>query len=127
MLKLESTETKQTFDAQDLAALPGQIVDIASRLPGREGSGVLLASVLTAAGISEGDTLILTSGDGSFQTEISRSEAAEALLVYSLDGKPLPARLGGPIRFFLHDAETCRGHGDAPCANVKDLAEIQVR
>lgn len=126
MLKLTSSKKSQTFSVQDLASLPGQVADIAERLPGRQGRGVLLASVLAAAEMTGGDTLVLTSGDSSFRTEVPRSEAAEALLVYCLDGKSLPAHLGGPIRFFLHDAEACRGHGDAPCANVKDLAEIHL-
>jgi Oxidoreductase molybdopterin binding domain len=128
MLTVRHGTTERTFSREDLAALPSQVPDVAQRLPGRQGSGVSLTAVLAATGApADARTLVLTSGDGSFQTEVSRAEAEEALLVYALEGAPLPPALGGPIRFFLHDAEACRGHGDAPCANVKDLAEIRLR
>ena len=116
------------LDRETLASLPGQLPDISERLPGRQGRGVALSSVLDLAQV-EGDagSLRLTSGDGKFSADVEIPEALEAILVFELDGRALPRSSGGPVRFFLHDAETCRGHGDAPCANVKDLGKIEVR
>jgi len=128
MLTIRQGDQEHIFGCEDLATLPGQVEDIAQRLPGRKGTGVELTAVLAAAQVADdATTLVLTSADGSFRTEVVRAEANEALLVYALDGSPLPANQGGPLRFYLHDAETCKGHGDAPCANVKDLAVIRLQ
>lgn len=112
---------------EDLATLPGQIPDVRERFAGRRGRGVLLASVLDLVQRQDGvGKMKLTSADGAFSAEVDLEDAAEAVLVYELDGDPLPAAEGGPVRFFLHDAETCRGHGDVPCANVKNLGRIEL-
>lgn len=125
---LGAVERPTKLDQEALASLPGQVPDIAGRLPGRQGNGVLLTSVLDFAGVTEeARTLELVSADGSFHAEVELSEAQEAILVFGLGGGELPDSEGGPVRFFLHDAEACRGHGDAPCANVKNLGRIEVR
>ncbi|MCB1037188.1 MAG: molybdopterin-dependent oxidoreductase [Acidobacteria bacterium] len=111
---------------EDLARLPGQLSDVSERFPGRQGRGVPLASVLSALPETvKAARLKLSSADG-FSITVEVAEAEEAVLVYALGEGPLPTEQGGPIRFFLHDAEACRGHGDEPCANVKALGSIEL-
>lgn len=126
MLKITGrVDRPSTYRLEDLAALPGQIPDVSERLAGRRGRGVLLSCVLAPARPQDGARrLELTSVDGTFSVAVDLAEAAEAILVYGKQDGPLPEAEGGPIRFFLHDAEACRGHGDAPCANVKGLGRI---
>lgn len=111
----------------ELSDLPDQVLDVGERLAGRRGVAVTLAAILEAAGVRAGAaTLTVESADRSYRGTIPLEEAAEALVVYRLGDGPLPEGDGGPVRFFLHDAETCRGHGDRPCLNVKDLGLLRV-
>jgi hypothetical protein len=50
----------------------------------------------------------------------------EGVVAYRLGGGDLPAKLGGPVRFFVVGAVACdTGEVDA-CANVKRLVEIRL-
>ena len=117
-----------SFD--DLAALPGQIPDIASEIPGREGGGVRLDAVLEASGARDDARFItLATGDGSFSASIPLAPIrAQGVLVYRDGADPLPEAKGGPVRFFIKDIESCSlGAGEADrCANVKHLGRIEL-
>ncbi len=117
-----------SFD--DLAALPGQIPDIGSELPGRAGGGVRLDAVLEACGARDDARFItLATGDGSFSASIPLAPIrAQGILVYSAGGGALPESKGGPVRFFIKDIESCSlGAGEADrCANVKHLGRIKL-
>ena len=117
-----------SFD--DLAALPGQIPDIGSEIPGREGGGVSLDAVLAACGArSDARFITLATGDGSFSASIPLAPIrAQGVLVYRDGGGPLPEAKGGPVRFFIKDIESCSlGAGEADrCANVKHLGRIEL-
>ena len=56
-----------------------------------------------------------------------RSEAVadEALVIYRLDGQPLPEKSGGPVRFFIPDFAACHTHEIDECANVKFVDRIE--
>ena len=117
-----------SFD--DLAALPGQIPDIASEVPGREGGGVRLDAVLAASG-ARGDAryITLATGDGSFSASIPLAPVrAQGIVVYRDGGGPLPESKGGPVRFFIKDIESCSLGADEAdrCANVKHLGRIEL-
>lgn len=112
---------------EDLEQLPGQVADVAERLPGRRGAAVELTALLEHAGaLPEASRLTVESADGSYSGSVALEEAREGLVVYRLGAEPLPEALGGPVRFFLHAAEECRGHGDDPCLNVKDLGTLRL-
>ena len=117
-----------SFD--DLAALPGQIPDVASEIPGREGGGVRLDAVLEASG-ARGDAryITLATGDGSFSASIPLAPIrAQGIVVYRDGGGPLSEAKGGPVRFFIKDIELCSLGGDEAdrCANVKHLGRIEL-
>lgn len=117
------------FNFADLAALPGQVPDISTLIPGREGGGVWLRSLLEASGVRPAARHItLQATDGSFSASVPLAAVSErALIVYRLGDEPLPSARGGPIRFFITDAEACAvGEVDA-CANVKFLGVMTLR
>ena len=114
----------RTFSSSDLSGLPGQVEDVGALVPGRAGSGVRLKSVLDAAG-ARGPFLTLCSSDG-FRISVPRAPVEDGVIVYRLGGGELPAKQGGPIRFFVGQAVACdTGEVDA-CDNVKALDEIRV-
>ena len=54
----------------DLAALPGQVDDVSTLAPGREGSAVRIASVLEAASAQSGAEFLTLEADGGFAASI---------------------------------------------------------
>lgn len=119
-----------TLSFDDLAALPGQIPDIGSEIPGREGGGVLLEAVLKASGARDDACFItLATDDGTFSASIPLAPIrAQGIVVYRDGGGPLPEAKGGPVRFFIKDIESCSlGASEVDrCANVKHLRRIEL-
>lgn len=112
---------------EELAALPGQIEDIASLVSGREGGGVRLASVLARAGLKPDSThLTCESTDGKFSASVPLSAVRDAIVAYHVGGEPLPESKGGPIRFFIPEAASCATDEVDQCANVKFLGRLYV-
>ncbi|MBM4297371.1 MAG: hypothetical protein FJ143_06480 [Deltaproteobacteria bacterium] len=115
------------FSFDDLAALPNQVADISQWLPGREGGGVRLQSILDkVAPAAAAQYLTLTSSDGKFFASIPLAAAKDALVAYRLGSQPLPASKGGPFRFLIPNIEQCAIGGVDACANVKYLARIKL-
>jgi DMSO/TMAO reductase YedYZ molybdopterin-dependent catalytic subunit len=113
------------FTAADLAALPGQIPDVSTRLPGRVGRGIELRALLAAAGVGPRATHVTVSADGgSFHASVPLEAVAEAIIIYGLDDGPLPRSEGGPLRFFIPDVARWAGAGVDHCANVKRIETI---
>ncbi|MCK6520333.1 molybdopterin-dependent oxidoreductase [Myxococcota bacterium] len=100
-----------------LAALPGQVADVAAAVPGRVGAAVSLGEVLALTFPSPDDQLVLVATDGLTTAPVRVEEAEAALLVHSLSGEPLPSAQGGPFRVLVPK-------GQSGCANVKGLARI---
>ena len=121
-----AVERPREFSFDDLSSLSGQIADISTRIPGRQGSGVSFASLVEAVGVKNDATHVtVKSTDGSFSASVSLEDMKEALVAYRLGEDPLPTKQGGPLRFFIHDADTCKSHGSTACANVKGLGELE--
>ena len=99
-----------------LAGLGGQ-VDVAERIPGRAGEGVMLSEVLALA---SGTHFIVVASDGMTTEPVAVAEAGDAVLVHGLRGEALPEGKGGPFRLLVPP-----GAGSA-CANVKKVVRIQV-
>ena len=111
----------------DLAALPGQVDDVSTLAPGREGSAVRLTSVLDAASAQAGAEFLTLEADGGFAASIPLAAVAdEALLLYALDGGPLPEQKGGPVRFLIPNPAACGTAEIDTCANVKYLNSIHL-
>ncbi len=99
-----------------LMAMPGQVVDVATVAPGRSGSGVRLAELLTLT--RGGQSFIVVAADG-LTTEPKALEAVgDSVIVHSLSGGALPNDQGGPFRLYA-----AAGTG---CANVKNVVRVRV-
>ena len=126
-LRIEGeVEQSQAFTFADLAALPGQISDVGQLVPGREGGGVRLQSILdTVHPASAAAYITLKSTDGKFSASVPLEAVRNAVVAYRLNDEPLPEKKGGPFRFLIPNVEECAiGEVDA-CANVKFLGEIR--
>ena len=114
------------FSFEDLAALPGQIADVASLVPGRAGSAVRFESVLEAAGVSAAASRVtLEAAGGQFSQQAPLAAVRTALLVYRLGEAALPPDQGGPVRFLIPNLEECAGGVDR-CTNVKALRLVRI-
>ncbi len=128
LLRVEGeVEKKLDLSFEDLSGLPGQIADVAALIPGREGGGVRLESILRKAGPAPAAKFItLKAGDGSFAASVPLEQVAGGIVCYRLGNAALPAQKGGPVRFFLDPAATCENPALDGCANVKFLSSIRL-
>ncbi len=111
---------------EELAALPGQIADVSTLVPGREGGAVPFASVLEAVGVDAGATHVVLSAL-DFTTEAPLEPLRHAVLLYRIGDEPLPQTQGGPVRFLVPNLEECNVAGVDRCTNVKSLSRITIR
>ena len=122
ILKIEGCIAKPLFFTYaDIDGIPDRIDDIGRLLPGRNGSAIfvrrLLANVTIDATVSE---VVFHSADDEFFARIPLERTlANGILVYRMDGHPLPERLGGPVRLFVPET-------DDRCANVKNVVRIEL-
>src|SRR5947208_13651237 len=92
----------RTLTFEDLAAIDGayQVADVSRLVPGRKGDAVRLAGILKL--VQPRDTaryLGLHSTTDEFHASIPLAAVAEgALVIYRLEGPPLPATAGAPVR-----------------------------
>jgi len=131
MLKIggEVAESRSLTFA-DLAAIDSthQVADVSRFVPGRKGDAVRLAGILKL--VQPRDTaryLGLHSSADDFHASIPLSAVVDrALVIYRLDGQPLPAKAGGPVRFFIPDFAACHTEEIDECANVKFVDRIEL-
>ena len=111
----------------DFASAPDQVGDVARLVAGRSGTAVPLRILLARAGVDDAATwLTIESDDGSFAASIPLEAAADAVVVYALDGKPLPREKGGPFRLLIPDAARCGSAEVDKCANVKSVGVLRL-
>ncbi|MEM7308586.1 MAG: molybdopterin-dependent oxidoreductase [Planctomycetota bacterium] len=113
------------LDAAALAAAPAryQVPDVSTLAPGRRGRAVRLGALAELAGAGpEARPVHVASLDGGFTANVDAPEAlAGGLVLYELDGEPLPAKFGGPFRLLVVD----EGGEGADCSiNVKFLGQV---
>lgn len=109
----------RVVDRAALVALPGQVPDVSKLVPGRSGAAAPVAAVLgpqPAATVA-----VVVAADGYATPPVPVRELADALLLHSLDGAPLPRSKGGPFRLLIP------GDAGGPCANVKGVVRIALR
>ena len=118
----------RAFSRDSLAALPGQVPDVSTRLPGREGRGVELAALLAAVGVLPAATHVTVSADGgAFHASVPLDVVRDrAVIIFELDGQPLPESAGGPFRFLIADYAACHTAEIDDCANVKFVDRIEL-
>jgi DMSO/TMAO reductase YedYZ molybdopterin-dependent catalytic subunit len=115
------------FRFEDLAALPHQVPDVGLVVPGREGGGVRLQSILdTVIPAATAHYVTLKSSDGKFSASVPLTAVGEAIVAYRLGDEPLPSEKGGPFRFLIPNIEECAIGGVDACANVKFLARMEL-
>lgn len=118
------------WNAADLAKLAAeyQIADVATFDPKRSGQAVRLAGLLAAAGVRpEARWLTLHAETDDFHASIPLAEVRDrAVLIYRLNGGPLPVKAGGPFRFLIPDFAACKTHEIDECANVKFVNRIEL-
>lgn len=112
-----------TLDREALAKLPAefQVNDLSGLIPNTTGRAVRVKGILEVPTLAIGaDHVTFHSQDGQFAASLTVQQAVEyGMLVYELDGQPLPESRGGPFRLFTP------GLGDL-CANVKGVARIEL-
>jgi len=111
-----------SFDRAAIAALPVEHqLDIATVMPGMKGRGIWLKGLLDIPALAiEADHIAFHAADGKYSACLTLQQARDhGVLVYELDGAPLPDTKGGPFRLVTP------GLGDL-CANVKGVARIEV-
>jgi 2-dehydropantoate 2-reductase len=113
-----------SLDRAALQQLPGehQIDDVGAVMPGMTGKAIRVKGLLDVPALAvEADHVTFHSLDGSYAATLTLQQARDfGLLLYELDGAPLPDGKGGPFRLITP------GLGDL-CANVKGVGRIEVR
>jgi DMSO/TMAO reductase YedYZ molybdopterin-dependent catalytic subunit len=130
MLKVQGeVEQPRTLSFADLAAIPAaqQVVDVSRIAAGRKGDAVTFAGILDLVQPKPGAKYLgLHSAADDFHASIPLAAVAErALVIYRLDGQPLPAKSGGPVRFFIPDFAACHTDEIDECANVKFVDRME--
>jgi DMSO/TMAO reductase YedYZ molybdopterin-dependent catalytic subunit len=114
----------------DLAAIDSrhQIADVSRIAPGKKGDAVTLAGILELVQPKpEASYLALHAAADNFHASIPLDVVKEkAILIYRLEGQPLSAKAGGPVRFFIPDHHACQTHEIDECANVKFVDTIEL-
>ncbi|MFM7840895.1 MAG: molybdopterin-dependent oxidoreductase, partial [Nitrospira sp.] len=112
-----------TLDRETLAKLPveHQVKDFAAFMPTMKGKAIKVKAILEVPALVIGaDYVTFHAQDGKFSASLTLAQAQEyGVLVYELDGQPLPESKGGPFRLYAP------GLGDL-CANVKGVGRIEV-
>ena len=111
-----------SLDRVAIAALPAeQQLDISTVMPNMKGKGIRLKALLDVPALAiKADHVTVHSGDGKYSACLTLAQALEwGVLLYEVDGEPLPESKGGPFRLVTP------GLGDL-CANVKGVARIEV-
>jgi 2-dehydropantoate 2-reductase len=110
------------LDRAAIAALPAEHhLDISTVMPSMKGKGIRIKALLDVPALAiQADHVTVHSGDGKYSACLTLAQALEwGILVYEMDGEPLPVSTGGPFRLVTP------GLGDL-CANVKGVARIEV-
>jgi 2-dehydropantoate 2-reductase len=112
-----------SFDRKALQQLPEehQVTDVTTMMPGMQGRAISLKGLLEVPALKvEADHVTFHSVDGKYAATLTLQQARDfGLLLYELDGQPLPDGKGGPFRLITP------GLGDL-CANVKGVGRIEV-
>lgn len=124
ILKIEGAVLQPvSLDYESLNKLPAehQVPDVSVLVPGVRGQGIRVQGLLELPALEIGaDHATFHAEDGSYAVSLTLRQARECgVLIYRLDGGPLPKSLGGPFRLVTPGL-------DDLCANVKGVARIEL-
>ncbi len=111
-----------SFDRTAIAALPAEhYLDVSTVMPDMKGRGIRLKGLLDIPALAiDADHVAFHAVDGKYSACLTLQQAREyGVLVFELDGAPLPDAKGGPFRLITP------GLGDL-CANVKGVGRIEI-
>lgn len=113
-----------SLDRAAMQQLPGehQVEDVSTVMPSMKGRAIKVKGLLEVPALGiRADHVTFHSSDGKYAATLTLQQAKDfGLLLYDLDGDPLPDAKGGPFRLITP------GLGDL-CANVKGVGRIEVR
>jgi 2-dehydropantoate 2-reductase len=113
-----------SFDRAAMQLLPGEyhVADVSTVMPGMMGKAIKVKGLLDVPALGlKADHVTFHSLDGKYAATLTLQQACDfGLLLYELNGAPLPDGRGGPFRLITP------GLGDL-CANVKGVGRIEVR
>ena len=113
-----------SFDRAAMQQLPSEyhVADVSTVMPGMVGKAIKVKGLLEVPALGlKADHVTFHSLDGKYAATLTFQQARDfGLLLYELDGEPLPDKKGGPFRLITP------GLGDL-CANVKGVGRIEVR
>ncbi len=114
----------------NLAAIDAayQVPDVSRVDPKRKGRAVRLAGVLALVGVKPtARYLTLHASADDFHASVPLEAVRErGIIIYELDGKPLPVSAGGPVRFYIPDYAACHSAEVDECANVKFVDRLEL-
>ena len=123
-------ENPLSLSYADLEAMgsASQVHDVSRIDPKRKGDAVSLVGLLELAQPkSTVKYLTLHSSADDFHASIPlEAIRRRAILIYRLEGQPLPPSAGGPVRFFIPDFAACHTDEVDECANVKFVDRIEL-
>jgi len=112
-----------SLDRQAILQLPDeyQVADVSAVMAGMKGRAIKVKGLLDVPALNiDADHVTFHSLDGTYAATLTLQQARDfGVLVYELDGEPLPDGKGGPFRLVTP------GLGDL-CANVKGVGRIEV-
>ncbi|MDA1016290.1 MAG: molybdopterin-dependent oxidoreductase [Planctomycetota bacterium] len=131
MLRIDGeVEEVIEFSFEELAAFPAdvQVLDVGRFNPKRPGDGITLDGLLDRVRPKSTATyLTLHATADDFAASIPLAAVrAEGIVVYRLNGQPLPLEKGGPVRFLIPDPAACHTDELDDCANVKFVDRIEL-
>jgi len=119
-----------TLGFNDLARIDArdQVTDLKRHGYKRAGDAVRLAALLRLARVQPAASYLGLHGTADdFHASIPLEAVLDrALVIFRIDGAPLPAAIGGPFRLFIPDHATCQAAEIDECANVKFLDRIEL-
>lgn len=120
-LSLSFADLEQFDDAH-------QLRDVSRIDPKRKGDAITFEGLLERVGPNAtAKYLTLHASADNFHASIPLTAIrARAILIYRLDGQPLPVTAGGPVRFFIPDFAACHTAEVDECANVKFVDRIEL-
>src|SRR6187200_1037078 len=123
-------EQPRSLTFADFAAIDAayQVPDVSRLVPDRKGDAVQFAGILALVKPqASAKYLGLHSSTDDFHASIPLAAVADrALVIYRLDGQPLPTKAGGPVRFFIPDFAACHTDEIDECANVKFVDRLEL-
>ena len=112
-----------SFDRRAMRQLPDEhhVADVSIVMPNMKGRAIKVKGLLEVPALNiDADHVTFHSSDGKYAATLALQQARDfGLLLYELDGEPLPDGKGGPFRLITP------GLGDL-CANVKGVGRIEI-